>query len=760
MRRLFIVLTAACLALPALAQSGMTNVTASHIESDMSGALLTGKLCLTPVLGTNPNPVGFTANGGAQVAAGQVCYPVTGGALNISVPDTALAAPTGIGYKVALQMSSGYPLYNYTQPIYPNGATWSLDSWTPTQAANVTVPTVSYSAIAPSGNCGTAPAIWYTGPAEYTCVLGVWTLLPTSTATLPTAGAANQPLVSTGAGTTYHAGAALAAVATSGLYSDLSGTPSAISLTTTGSSGAASLTSGVLNIPNYSYTLPTATTSVLGGVKVDGSTITIASGVISSTSSGAVSSLTTTGSSGAASLTSGVLNIPNYSYTLPTATTSVLGGVKCDGTTITCTAGVISATSSSMVYPGAGIPQSTGSAWGTSITLATGMATFFATPTSANLAATLTNETGTGLAVFGTGPTITLPNATGLPLTTGVTGTLPVGNGGIGVGTLTGIAKGNGTSAFTAAAAADVFALWSGTCSSSTFLRGDGSCASPSGSGTVNAGTINHLTYYASSAAAVSSDSLLTDNGTTLTYAGTGGLNVSAGPVSSTSDGVHAGLLSLSGNTTLPTLPVNTAVIVGPATATPTSYSWQMPNAINGSAGIMHVGAPSGTNAALSVSSVSLTADVTGILPVANGGTGTASPGLVAGTNVSISGTWPNQTVTSSAGSGPLTISGTGMTTGNVYYVASGGLTAAEANASTTVPAVCYATSATACQINGTVTTTGLTAGAIYYISDSTAGALTATAPTTSGHYVQRFGVALSTTVLLVDPSLNVGGIQ
>lgn len=38
-------------------------------------------------------------------------------------------------------------------------------------------------------------------------------------------------------------------------------------------------------------------------------------------------------------------------------------------------------------------------------------------------------------------------------LTTQVTGTLPVGNGGIGVATLTGIAKGNGTSAFTAATA-------------------------------------------------------------------------------------------------------------------------------------------------------------------------------------------------------------------------------------------------------------------------------------------------------------------
>jgi hypothetical protein len=41
-----------------------------------------------------------------------------------------------------------------------------------------------------------------------------------------------------------------------------------------------------------------------------------------------------------------------------------------------------------------------------------------------------------------------------------------------------------------------------------------------------------------------------------------------------------------------------------------------------------------------------------GTLAVANGGTGTATPSLVAGTNVTITGTWPNQTINSSGGSG------------------------------------------------------------------------------------------------------------
>jgi len=45
-----------------------------------------------------------------------------------------------------------------------------------------------------------------------------------------------------------------------------------------------------------------------------------------------------------------------------------------------------------------------------------------------------------------------------------------------------------------------------------------------------------------------------------------------------------------------------------------------------------------------------------GTLAVANGGTGTASPSIVAGTNVTVTGTWPNQTINATAGgSGTVT---------------------------------------------------------------------------------------------------------
>ena len=77
-----------------------------------------------------------------------------------------------------------------------------------------------------------------------------------------------------------------------------------------------------------------------------------------------------------------------------------------------------------------------------------------------------------------------------------------------------------------------------------------------------------------------------------------------------------------------------------------------------------------------------------GTLSVANGGTGTATPSLVAGTNVTITGTWPNQTINSSGGGG-----GSGTVT-TVSVVSANGLAGSVANATTT-PAITLSTTIT-----------------------------------------------------------------
>ena len=107
---------------------------------------------------------------------------------------------------------------------------------------------------------------------------------------------------------------------------------------------------------------------------------------------------------------------------------------------ITGTGNVVMSTSPTLVTPALGTPSSvtltnaTGLPVSTGISgLGTGVATFLATPSSANLAAAVTDETGTGSVVFSNSPTlvtpalgtpssVTLTNATGLPVSTGVSG--------------------------------------------------------------------------------------------------------------------------------------------------------------------------------------------------------------------------------------------------------------------------------------------------------------------------------------------------
>lgn len=93
-------------------------------------------------------------------------------------------------------------------------------------------------------------------------------------------------------------------------------------------------------------------------------------------------------------------------FTNSTLTTPILGTPQ-SGTLTNCT----------------GLPVASGISG-----LGSGVATFLATPSSANLALAVTGETGTGALVFGTSPTLATPTLTSPTMTAPVIGTVASGN--------------------------------------------------------------------------------------------------------------------------------------------------------------------------------------------------------------------------------------------------------------------------------------------------------------------------------------------
>jgi hypothetical protein len=468
--------------------------------------------------------------------------------------------------------------------------------------------------------------------------------------------------------------------------------------------------------------------AITGGTIVGITDLAVADGGTgASTAAGALNNLLPSQTSAANKyLQSDGTNASWDAVSLSTADITGTLGVANGGTGVTTSTGttnVVLSNSPTLVTPALGTPSAavltnaTGLPISTGVSgLGTGVATFLATPSSANLASAITDETGTGALVFASSPTLVTP-ALGTP--SALVGT-----------NITGTASG----------------LTAGNVTTNANLTGD---VTSVGNATTltNAPVIAKvLTGYTSGAGTVAAtDSILQAiqklNGNDATNANLTGAVTSVGNATSLGSFSSANLLSALTDETGTGVVVfaTSPTLVTPILGTPTSATL--------------------TNA----TGLPLTTGVTGQLPVANGGTGTATPSIVAGTNVTVTGTWPNQTIASTAG-GSGTVTSVAATVPSLFSISGSPITTsgtlAMTYSGTALPVVNGGTGQTSYTdgqlligntTGNTLTKTTLTAGSNITITNgsgaitiaATGGASSAT-PTVEGTV---YGKTLNTTV-------------
>lgn len=209
--------------------------------------------------------------------------------------------------------------------------------------------------------------------------------------------------------------------------------------------------------------------------------------------------------------------------------------------------------------------------------------------------------------------------------------------GGTGTSSISGLIRGNGTSPFTSAGASDIYSLFTGPCTGLTFLRGDGVCATPSGSGNVSttgSPTNGNLTQFS--------------GGTTITNANLSGDCTTAGALALTctkTNGVNFGTFATQNFTTPPAIG---AVTPAAANFTTLTASSTLTTNVTGSLQCLHANS-SGVVSGTGVDCGSGGGGGGSFTAITGGSNSTAAMVMTSGASLSTSGTGTIQATSVSA---------------------------------------------------------------------------------------------------------------
>lgn len=383
------------------------------------------------------------------------------------------------------------------------------------------------------------------------------------------------------------------------------------------------LTTGVTGIlPVANGGSGTATPAIVAGTNVTVSG-TWPNQTVNATASGSgtVTSVATgTGLSGGPITTSGTVALANTAVTAGSYTAANIT-VDAQGRLTAAANGSAGTVTSVSVVSANGLAGTVATATSTpAITLSTSVTGVLKGNGTAISAATAGTDYLAPGGALGTPASGTATNITGLPLSTGVTGVLPVLNGGTG--------NTSGTATINANLTGDVTSVGNATTLTNAPVIAKVLTGYVSGAGTVAA-----------------TDSILQAiqklNGNDATNANL------TGPITSTGNATAVAAQTGTGSTFV--------MQASPTLTTP------------------NLGTPSAA-VLTSATGLPLSTGVTGTLPVANGGTGTTTPSIVAGTNVTVSGTWPNQTI-NATGVGLGTVTSVAATVPSVFSISGSPIT-------------------------------------------------------------------------------------